>query len=313
MDAVPIEIWYNITEILDLGTLFSLYEVLPNHHLRNFMSSRVPNKLYNLLIEGRNQWKISVRTSEEFDIGRKAKGKTKTVKKRDYGSSLIEDNLISRQVHTFKRDEKRIQVDFEYRQQRERILAMTRNGRRFGHRRLLQNPRPPLIRLKEYTAWDPEGKVYGTTSAELRLSTEEGPTLVLCYRRIGTSTACWDFSDTCTTFLELWRVKYKFGLRSWTFMHLPRKWFQETGLHVLQAQVSEGQEDGYARSGSKDLDAIEYRTWPGIKVDDPGLIVGLLKLSFVVRVSSSEKREQLTDRPSGTRGENDEIWCWVQS
>jgi hypothetical protein len=75
------------------------------------------------------------------------------------------------------------------------------------------------------------------------------------------------------------------------------------GLHILHIKSSEGQEDGYALSRPKVWDAIEFGTWPGIKEDDPGLIVGRLNISFKdVWIPSNEKRD------------NDEIWgddLWV--
>jgi len=303
MDVLPTELWHNISELVDIGTIFSLYEALPSHDLRSFVASQVPNTLYTSLIGGRHQWKLSYRTSEGYEIRRKEQGKTEIPKRRDYGSCLIEDDLISREVK-YSGDGKQAHIYFEYLQQELSPREATQNGMRFQHRTLSENPRPPLIRLKEYTASDSEERVYGTTFAEVRLSTTEfGAMVILRYRLVRGSTTSWDFFDPCTSKLEICGIGYQFGSRSWTYKSLPKKWFEQMGLHILLVRSSEGQEDGYARSRPKAWDAIEFGTWPGIKEDDPGLIVGRLTLSFKdVWIPSAEKRD------------NDEIWgddLWV--
>jgi hypothetical protein len=81
------------------------------------------------------------------------------------------------------------------------------------------------------------------------------------------------------------------------------------GLHVLQVHLNEGKKDKYARSGSEALDAIEFGTWPGIKKDDPGLILGRFMFSFIhVWIPSPEMRKQFALRPNVNRPDDDEIW-----
>ena len=299
---LPIDIWCNISELVDLGTLFLLYEALPNHDLRSYISSRVPDKLYALVIGGPSQWKLSFRTSKAFEIHLR---KAKFAKQRDYGSCLIEDDLISREVKAYL-DGKRTRVNFEYLQ---RYCPDPNTGDE--SRRLLENP-PPLICLKEYTPSNSKRKnVHGTTSAEVRLSTEEGPMVILRYRRLEGSTTWGDFPSgcTCTSMLEICGIGYKFGAWSWSCKSLPKKWFEEMGLHILQVHANVGEKDKYSRSRSTALDAIEFGTWPGIKEDDPGLILGRFMFSFIdVWIPSPEMRKQCALRPNVNRADDDEIW-----
>ena len=306
MDVLPIELWYNISELLDLGTLFSLYEILQNNHLRHFISSRVPDKLYTLLIEGRREWKLSLRTSEAFEFSRKAKGETEIAKQCDYGSSLVTDDRLSSKVN-LEGDGK---LDFEFCQPSYAPLA-TRNGQRWRERHLSRNPPPPLICLKEYTVSDSKELVHGVTSVELRLSGtgKQEPRVILRYQRINESATWGDFSDTCTSLLGIQGIESKDGLRCWIHQSLPKNWFEEVGVHILQVQVScrsRGREDNYARAGSKTMDAIEFGAWPGLKEEDPGFLLQKLKFSFIDVLP--QKRKQFKQGGNEDTGAENEIW-----
>ena len=131
--------------------------------------------------------------------------------------------------------------------------------------------------------------------------------VILRYRRLEGSTTWGDFPDrTCTSMLEICGIGYKFGSWSWSYKSLPKKWFEEMGLHLLQVHANGRGNDKYARSR---LDAIEFGTWPGIEKDDPGLILGWFMFSFIdVWIPSPEMRKQFALRPNVNRADVDEIW-----
>jgi hypothetical protein len=109
--------------------------------------------------------------------------------------------------------------------------------------------------------------------------------------------------------LEICGIGYKFGTWSWSYKSLPKKWFEEMGVHVLQIHAKDGEKDYFAPSQLKALDDIEFNTWPGIKKDEPGLILGGFMFSFKdVWIPSREMRQQFAFGPNVNRADDDEIW-----
>src|SRR5271154_67661 len=70
LEKEPLEVsWYDIFRPLDLGSLFSLYEALPDRyaHLRDLLSCRIQEEIYNAIMEANKEMKVLGRKAACFE------------------------------------------------------------------------------------------------------------------------------------------------------------------------------------------------------------------------------------------------------
>jgi len=219
LEKVPLEVlWYDIFQPLDLGSLFSLYEALPDRyaHLRDLLSCRIPEEIYNAIMEGNKDMKVSVRKgkcfeSELSDIREEILGYREPVGAGHYTIDLIQDASLAHPYSvTPYLDSKRKRVQFCY-----------------ENRGIPWN-----VRLREPELALPVRERPGTIAAELHFPLNESSRVIFHYRRRE--------NEEWLSTLYIEKIVGQCGTKKWTYSDKYKRWLEQVGIHSVQICVKTG-------------------------------------------------------------------------
>src|SRR5271170_5221593 len=219
LEKVPLEVlWYDIFQPLDLGSLFSLYEALPDRyaHLRDLLSCRIQEEIYNAIMEANKEMKVLVRKAACFethlsDIREKILGYREPVGAGHYTSDLIRDASLAHpySVQPYL-DSKRKRVQFCY-----------------ENRGIPWN-----VRLREPELALPASEMPGTVAAELHFLFNESSRVIFHYRRRE--------NEQWLPTLHIEKIVGQCGTKTWTYSDKNKALLEQVGIHRVQICVETG-------------------------------------------------------------------------
>jgi hypothetical protein len=280
------EIWFQIFKYFELDCFLSFHEVLSEscHYslLKEFVESRVPEELYNFMMKGRKQLRLSLRSSKDFEIGLR-KPKTKNGRKhRCYQSNPTGDLCIPENAEG---------IEFSYSAQ--------------GSRRAV---------LMEYRPQEFAGEEPGITTAELHLFLRANLKLIFHYKGRRGSEPLNNVNGprSFSSSLELEKVEADCRWTRWSYSGITERWVEQLGFNLCQVTAVAAFGVNNAPSDSRwSLDRRDFFGWP--EIDWRNLGVPLIEAGISFRKCRFLRYAKMLEGASNEAAWDEKIWTDMNS